>query len=107
MNIEEFIPDDRYISIRDLQDLTGLCNRKARDEISRLKKHRAILSSSKRKGYRKCKPIEQMKKCEMEAEMTELNECLAEYSHRIKDLRKSMRKLVARKKVLEKYIENN
>ena len=32
MNIEEFIPDDRYISIRDLQDLTGLCNRKARDE---------------------------------------------------------------------------
>jgi len=88
MNIEEFIPDDRYISIRELQDLTGLCNRKARDEISRLKKHRAILSSSKRKGYRKCKPIEQMKQCEMEAEMTELNEnkakqwCFNKYIYR-------------------------
>ena len=68
---------------------------------------RAILSSSKRKGYRKCKPIEQMKQCEIEAEINELNECLGEYSHRVKDLRKSMRKLVARKKVLEKVMGSN
>jgi len=42
---------------------------------------------------------------EMLIEQGEINHCLNEYKHRIKDLKKSMRKLVARAKVLEKEIE--
>lgn len=107
MNIEEFIPNDRYISRLELRDLTELSDRQLRKEISNLKKKMVILSFSTGKGYRKVKPTEEMTQCEIISELEEVNHCISEYSHRIKDLRKSMRKLVARKKVLEKCIETN
>lgn len=107
MNILELIPTDRYIEKLELQDLTGLSERAVRDEICNIRKHNVILSSSKRKGYRRVKPTDEMTQEEMTIELGEVNQCIREYQNRIKDFRKTMRKLVARKKVLEKYIETN
>ena len=104
MDIYEFIPNDRYISRTDLVDLTGLSSRAVRDKISKLKKQYVILSFSSQKGYRKVKPTEEMTKEEMELEYQEVMHCIREYQHRITDLKKSMRKLIARKKILEKEI---
>lgn len=102
MDIYELIPNDRYISKLELQDLTGLPERTVRDRISKLKKECVILSFSSGKGYRKVKPTEEMTKEEMELEYQEVMHCIREYQHRITDLKKSMRKLIARKKILEK-----
>ena len=102
MNIYEFIPNDRYISRADLMDLTGLGEREVRKEISKLKKQYVILSFSSQKGYRKVKPTEEMTKEEMQIEYQEVMHCIREYQHRVTDLKKSMRKLIARKKILEK-----
>ena len=104
MDIYELIPNDRYISKLELQDLTGLPERVVRDRISKLKKQCVILSFSSGKGYRKVKPTEEMTKEEMELEYEEVMHCIREYQHRITDLKKSMRKLIARKKILEKEI---
>ena len=104
MDIYELIPNDRYISKLELQDLTGLPERTVRDRISKLKKECVILSFSSGKGYRKVKPTEEMTKEEMELEYQEVMHCIREYQHRITDLKKSMRKLIARKKILEKEI---
>lgn len=104
MDIYELIPNDRYISKLELMDLTGLSERVVRREISKLKKECVILSFSSGKGYRKVKPTEEMTKEEMEIEYQEVMHCIREYQHRITDLKKSMRKLIARKKILEKEI---
>ncbi len=105
MNIEEFIPNDRYITKLELQDMTGMSEREVRREISNLKKKMVILSLSSGKGYKRVKPTDEMSQAEMEIEYEEVNHCIREYNHRIKDFKKSMRKLVARKKILEKFIE--
>lgn len=102
MNIEEFIPNDRYITKLELQDLTGLSERAVRDRISKLKKECVILSFSSGKGYRKVKPTEEMTQEEKQLEYSEVMHCIREYQNRVTDLKKSMRKLIARKKVLEK-----
>lgn len=104
MDIYELIPNDRYISKLELMDLTGLGERVVRDRISKLKKECVILSFSSGKGYRKVKPTEEMTKEEMELEYQEVMHCIREYQHRVTDLKKSMRKLIARKKILEKEI---
>ena len=104
MNIEKLIPTDRYISKQELQDLTGLSERAVRQNISDLKKKMVILSFSSGKGYRKVKPTDEMTREEMIIEQGEISHCLNEYKHRIKDLKKSMRKLVARAKILEKEV---
>ena len=104
MDIYELIPNDKYISKLELMDLTGLPERTVRDRISKLKKQYVILSFSSGKGYRKVKPTEEMTKEEMELEYQEVMHCIREYQHRITDLKKSMRKLIARKKILEKEI---
>lgn len=102
MNIYDLIPNDRYISKSDLMDLTGLGERAVRKEISKLKKECVILSFSSGKGYRKVKPTEEMTQEEKQLEYSEVMHCIREYQHRVTDLKKSMRKLIARKKVLEK-----
>ena len=104
MKFENLVPSDRYISKQELQDLTGLSERAVRQNLSDLKKQMVILSFSSGKGYRKVKPTEEMTKEEMLIEQGEINHCLNEYKHRIKDLKKSMRKLVARAKVLDKEL---
>ena len=104
MDIYELIPNDKYITKLELMDLTGLPERTVRDRISKLKKECVILSFSSGKGYRKVKPTEEMTKEEMELEYKEVMHCIREYQHRITDLKKSMRKLIARKKILEKEI---
>lgn len=75
MSIYSLIPRDRYITREELVRISGLSDRKIRDEINSLRKRpeTVIVSSSHGKGYKRPSSVE------------ELEMCLNESKSRVKD----------------------
>lgn len=102
--IYEMIPDDRFITKKELMDLTGLDERSVRRVISNIRKEHSIISLSSGKGYKKSKSTDDMTQDEIKIEYEMVKHQIAESNSRIKELKKNMKSSIARLKVLEKYI---
>ena len=53
--IYDLIPDNRFISRKELKDMIGISDRQIRRYISDIRKEHSIISLSSGKGYRKSK----------------------------------------------------
>ena len=103
--IYDLIPEDRFITKRELTDLTGLDERTIRRYISDIRKEHSIISLSSGKGYKKSKSTDDMTPLEIAVEYDMIKHQIAESNSRIKELKKNMRTSIARLKILEKYIQ--
>lgn len=103
--IYELIPEDRFITKKELMELTGIDERSIRRYISDIRKEHSIISLSSGKGYKKSKSTDDMTKEEIEIEYGMIKHQIAESNSRIKELKKNMKTSIARLKVLEKYIQ--
>ena len=103
--IYEMIPEDRFITKKELIELTGLDERTVRRFISDIRKEHSIISLSSGKGYKKSKSTDDMTHDEMVAEYDMVKHQIAESNSRIKELKKNMKSSIARLKILEKYIQ--
>lgn len=59
------IPFDRWITRGELHAITGQCDRVNRDQINEMRKHpeTLIISSSKHKGYKRPRTLEELELC--------------------------------------------
>ena len=103
--IYELIPEDRFITKKELVDLTGLDERSVRRIISDIRKEHSIISLSSGKGYKKSKSTDNMTQDEIKIEYDMVKHQIAESNSRIKELKKNMKSSIARLKILEKYIQ--
>lgn len=101
----ELIPDDEFITKKELMDMTGLSERAVRRYISDIRKEHSIISLSSGKGYMKSKSTDDMTQQEMMIEYDMVKHQIAESNSRIKELKKNMKSSIARLKILEKYIQ--
>lgn len=103
--IYDIIPEDRFITKKELMELTGLDERTVRRFISDIRKEHSIISLSSGKGYKKSKSTDDMTPDEMKIEYDMVKHQIAESNSRIKELKKNMKSSIARLKILEKYIQ--
>ena len=103
--IYEMIPEDRFITKKELMELTGLDERTIRRYISDIRKEHSIISLSSGKGYKKSKSTDNMTTNEMVVEYDMVKHQIAESNSRIKELKTNMKTSIARLKILEKYIQ--
>jgi len=104
--IYDLIPDDRYITRKELTEITGICDRTIRLIISEIRKEHSIISLSSGKGYKKSKSTSDMTKEEMKIELEIIKHQLKESNSRIKSIKANMRSGIARLKILEREINN-
>ena len=105
MNIYELIPTDRFITRKELCELTGKKDRSIRLLISDIRKEHCIISLSSGKGYRRVLPTNEMGQNEMKIEYELIKHQIAENNSRIKEIKKNMRTSIARLKILERFIK--
>ena len=103
--IYDLIPEDRFITKKELIELTGIDERSIRRYISDIRKEHSVISLSSGKGYKKSKSTEDMTQQEIEVEYEMIKHQINESNSRIKELKKNMRSSIARLKILEKYIQ--
>ena len=103
--IYDLIPEDRFITKKELMELTGLDERSVRRYISDIRKEHSIISLSSGKGYKKSKSTDDMTPEEIQIEYNMVKHQIAESNSRIRELKKNMKSSIARLKVLEKYIQ--
>ena len=103
--IYSLIPEDRFITKKELIGLTGIDERTLRRYISDIRKEHSIISLSSTKGYKKSKSTDDMTPEEMVVEYDMVKHQIAESNSRIKELKKNMKSSIARLKILEKYIQ--
>ncbi len=104
--IYNLIPEDTYITRKELVDKTGLNDRFIRRIISDIRKEHSIISLSSGKGYRKSKSTDNMSLEEMQIEYDIIKHQIKESNSRIKSIKANMRSSIARLKILEKIIQN-
>lgn len=102
--IYNLIPEDTYITRKELVDKTGLSDRLVRRIISDIRKEHSIISLSSGKGYRKSKSTDDMNLEEIRLEYDIIKHQLKESNSRIKSIKANMRTCIARLKVLEKMM---
>ena len=68
IDIYDLIPSDRWITRRELCNLTGWSDRRVRDEISKLRRdpETVVISSSSGKGYKRPSSVEDLEMCRNE-----------------------------------------
>ena len=93
--IEKYLSTEKYITRQELSELTGLSDRKVRSKISELKKHRVVLYSSQRSGYRLAKEYRSMSKQQREEEIEQVKHSLNDCKSRTTRLNKQKRKYIA------------
>ena len=103
--IYELIPEDRFITKKELIELTGLSEREVRRNISNIRKEHSVISLSSGKGYKKSKSTDNMTLEEIKVEYDMVKHQIAESNSRIRELKKNMKSSIARLKILEKYIQ--
>ena len=107
IDIKDYLSTEKYTTRKELVEKTGLSDRDVRDKISELKKHRDVLYSSNRSGYRLAKELKSMTKDEREAEIKEVEYSLNDCKSRTKQLNKQKRKYIALKKAEQIMFEEN
>ena len=103
--IYDIIPEDRFITKKELIELTGIDERTIRRYISDIRKEHSIISLSSGKGYKKSKSTDDMTQQEIKIEYDMIKHQINESNSRIKELKKNMKTSIARLKILEKYIQ--
>ena len=103
--IYELIPDDKFITRKELVELTGINDRMIRRIISDIRKEHSIISLSSGVGYRKSKATDDMTEEEIKAEYEIIKHQIKESNSRIKSIKKNMRSSIARLKILELYVK--
>ena len=103
--IYELIPEDRFITKKELMELTGIDERSIRRYISDIRKEHSIISLSSGKGYKKSKSTDNMTAHEIKIEYDMIKHQIAESNSRIRELKKNMKSSIARLKILEKYLK--
>jgi len=89
-------------TVDEIADYMLVSNRKARDEVNGIGKHYPVIRGSFQKGYRLARPIKQMDQKEKETELELIDRSINEFWARIQDMKKTLKPLIAYKKVLEK-----
>lgn len=102
--IYELIPKDRYITRGELVELTNLSDRQVRDFISTIKQEHTVISSSRKKGYRKMIDLNDSSKEQLNEEYQIIKHCINEINSRKKVYNKQLRQLIASLKVIEKKL---
>lgn len=105
--IYDLIPNNRYISRKELNQLTGINDRTIRRIISDIRKEHTIISLSSGNGYRKARSASDMSKEEIKIEYEIIKHMINEDNSRIKSLKKNLRMKIAYLKILEKNIIKN
>lgn len=103
--IYDLLPDNRFISKKELMELTGLDERTVRRYICDIRKEHSIISLSSGKGYMKSRSTDEMTEQEIQIEYNMVKHQIAESNSRIRELKKNMKSSIARLKILEKYIQ--
>lgn len=103
IDIKDYLSTERYTTRKELMEKTGLKDRDIRDKISELKKHRVVLYSSQRSGYRLAKELNSMTKEERAAEVKEVEHSLNDCKSRTTQLNKQKRKYIAYLKKAEQF----
>lgn len=103
--IYDLIPDNRFISRKELKDMIGISDRQIRRYISDIRKEHSIISLSSGKGYRKSKSTDDMTQEEMQIEYEIIKHQINESNSRIKEIKKNMRSSIARLKVLKNKVD--
>ena len=107
MNIENYLNENKFTTRKELEIRTGLTDRGVRNKISYLKKRIPVISNSKNKGYRLAKDIENLNNInEINAELRQINICIAEIEARKKDLSRSEKTYISYKLKLEKKLNS-
>lgn len=103
--IYELIPNDRFITRKELKDITKLNDRTIRDYISEIKKEHTIISLSSAKGYKRVKSSDDMTKEEMQQEIDLIKHCINEINCRKKVYNHQLRQFIANLKILQRKVE--
>ena len=103
--IYELIPTDRFITRKELKELTGYSDRHIRDAISEIKKEHTIISLSSLKGYKRVKSSADMTNEEKLKEMELIKHCINEINCKKKVYNHQLRQFIANLKVLEKSVD--
>lgn len=104
--IYSIIPEEEYITRKELVEKTGLSDRTIRLVISEIRKEHSIISLSSGKGYRKSKSTDDMTQEEIKTEYKIIKHQIKESNSRIKSIKTNMRSSIARLKILEKVMIN-
>lgn len=94
-------------TVTELADYMCTTERHARDEVNSIRKHYAVISGSFQKGYRLARPINELNHDEKLQELEVINKTIGEFQARINDMKRTLKPLIAYKKVLEKFIDKN
>ena len=90
-NLYELIPSDKWITRRELCNLTGWSDRMIRKEINGLRKKpdTVIISSSNGKGYKRPSTIEELEMCrnEYRSRASEMNDIADIFDKAIEDFK--------------------
>lgn len=105
--IYDLIPKDRFITRKELVELTNLSDRAVRDIISEIKKEHTIISLSSKKGYKRVASTDNLTKEQAEKEIEDIKHCINEINCRKKVYNHQLRQYIANLKILQKYIEND
>lgn len=103
--IYDMIPEDRYISRKELKERLGLNDRLIRYYISIIRQKHNIISLSSIGGYRRAKSTDKMTQKEMMEEYEIIKKQLKENNNRIKKIKYNMKSQIAYLKILEKNMK--
>lgn len=103
--IYNMIPEDRYISRKELKDRLGMSDRLIRHYISIIRQKHNIISLSSIGGYRRAKSTDNMTQKEIMEEYEIIKKQLKETNNRIKKLKYNMKSQIAYLKILEKNMK--
>lgn len=101
INIEDYLSSTRYTTRKELIQKTGLSDREVRNRISELKKHRVVIYSSSRSGYRLAKEYKSMSRVERDEELRLIQHSLNDCKSRTTQMNKHKRKYIAYMKKAE------
>ena len=100
--IYDMIPEDRYISRKELKERLGISDRLIRHYISKIREKHNIISLSSIGGYRRAKSTSEMTQKEIMEEYEIIKKQLKENNNRIKKIKYNMKSQIAYLKILEK-----
>ena len=103
--IYDMIPEDRYISRKELKERLGMNDRQIRLYISKIREKDNIISLSSIGGYRRAKSTDKMTQKEIMEEYEIIKKQLKENNNKIKKIKYNMKSQIAYLKVLEKNIK--
>lgn len=92
------------VKIEELENHFSISNRNAREKVSEMSMHHAIISLTQEKGYELLLGIDNYSNEELLIYINKIEHQINDFQSRIKFLKKRMKPLIAWKKVAEKHL---